>query len=221
LLYSKMSHVRTTLRSYRVRNPAEFPLLVRRLAEDHRSGEQFLADRLDVSSDRLGVVPDRLRLGAPGFNSLLSELLRPAREPDVHETIVRHRLLDELIRYLAAHPSRRPDTDLLPLERLAERIRETRLRPGIELQEATEETILDLTDSLFHYYDLLSPEEVEMGVEDVGVEEEEKDEVVKRTRLLDEISRLIKRRPDRPSRPFVKRPRPMQTAMTGTLDDSL
>lgn len=210
-----MSHVRTTLRSYRVRNPAEFPLLVRRLADDHRSGEQFLADRL-------GVVVDRLRL-APGFNSLLSEFLRPAREPDVHETIVRHRLLDELIRYLAAHPYRLPDSELLPLERLAERIRETRLRPGIELQEATEETILDLTESLFHYYDLLSPEEVEaeMVVEDVGVAEEQKDEVVQRTRLLDEISRLIKRRPDRPSRPFVKRPRPMQTAMTGTLDDSL
>jgi hypothetical protein len=210
-----MSHVRTTLRSYRVRNPAEFPLLVRRLADDHRSGEQFL-------SDRLGVVPDLLRLDAPGFSSLLSDLLRP-REPEIRATIVRHRLLDELIRYLSSHlSSRQPDSELMPLERLAERIRETRLLPGIELHEATEETILDLTESLFHYYDLLSPEaEAEVEMEDVGVAEEEKDEVVKRTRLLDEISRLIKRRPDRPSRPFVKRPRPMQTAMTGTLDNSL
>lgn len=215
MLYSKMSHVRTTLRSYRVRNPTEFPLLVRRLADDHRSGEQFLADRLDVSSDRLGA--GRLRL-AQGFNSLLSELLRPAREPDVHETIVRHRLLDELIRYLAAHPSRRPDSELLPLERLAERIRETRLLPGIELQEATEETILDLTESLFHYYDLLSPEaELEMGVEDVGIAEEQKDEVVKRTRLLDEISRLIKHRAELPSERLSKRSR----RMYGSLDDSL
>jgi hypothetical protein len=216
-----MSHVRTTLRSYRVRNPAEFPLLVRRLADDHRSGEQFLVDRLGA---------DRLRL-ATGFNSLLSELLRPAREPDVHETIVRHRLLDELIRYLAAHPSRLPDTELLPLERLAERIRETRLLPGIELQEATEETILDLTESLFHYYDLLSPEaEVEMedaGV-GVGVEEEDKEEVVKRTRLLDEISRLIKRQPDRPSGLIKHRPElpserlsKRSRRMYGSLDDSL
>lgn len=203
-----MSHVRTTLRSYRVRNPAEFPLLVRRLADDHRSGEQFLLDRLGVVSS--------------GFNSLLSELLRPAREPDVHETIVRHRLLDELIRYLAAHPSRRPDSELLPLERLAERIRETRLRPGIELQEATEETILDLAESLFHYYDLLSPEEVEMGVE------EEEKEITDRSVLLKRISDLIKRRPEipsglikhraeLPSERLSKRSR----RMYGSLDDSL
>jgi hypothetical protein len=195
-----MSHVRTTLRSYRVRNPSEFPLLVRRLADDHRSGEQFLSDRLGVVS---------------GFSSLLSDLLRP-REPEIHDTIVRHRLLDELIRYLSSHlSSRQPDSELMPLERLAERIRETRLLPGIELREATEETILDLTESLFYYYDLLSPEEeVEMGLGDVGVEEEEK---VKRTRLLDEISRLIKRRPELPSERLSKRSR----RMYGSLDDSL
>ena len=200
MLYSKMSHVRTTLRSYRVRNPSEFPLLVRRLADDHRSGEQFLSDRLGVVS---------------GFSSLLSDLLRP-REPEIHDTIVRHRLLDELIRYLSSHlSSRQPDSELMPLERLAERIRETRLLPGIELREATEETILDLTESLFYYYDLLSPEEeVEMGLGDVGVEEEEK---VKRTRLLDEISRLIKRRPELPSERLSKRSR----RMYGSLDDSL
>jgi len=179
-----MSHVRTTLRSYRVRNPSEFPLLVRRLADDHRSGEQFLSDRLGVVS---------------GFSSLLSDLLRP-REPEIHDTIV---------------SSRQPDSELMPLERLAERIRETRLLPGIELREATEETILDLTESLFYYYDLLSPEEeVEMGLGDVGVEEEEK---VKRTRLLDEISRLIKRRPELPSERLSKRSR----RMYGSLDDSL
>ena len=195
-----MSHVRTTLRSYRVRNPSEFPLLVRRLADDHRSGEQFLSDRLGVVS---------------GFSSLLSDLLRP-REPEIHDTIVRHRLLDELIRYLSSHlSSRQPDSELMPLERLAERIRETRLLPGIELREATEETILDLTESLFYYYDLLSPEEeVEMGLGDVGVEEEEK---VKRTRLLDEISRLINRRPELPSERLSKRSR----RMYGSLDDSL
>jgi hypothetical protein len=185
---------------------------VRRLADDHRSGEQFLADRLGV---------DRLRL-APGFNSLLSELLRPARKTDVHETIVRHRLLDELIRYLAVHPSRRPDSELLPLERLAERIRETRLLPGIELQEATEETILDLTESLFHYYDLLSPEEVEMGVE------EEEKEITDRSVLLKRISELIKRQPDRPSglikhRTEVPSERLSKRSrrMYGSLDDSL
>jgi uncharacterized membrane protein YccC len=192
-----MAHVRTTLRAYRVKNPAEFPLLVRRIEDDNRSGERFLADRIGAS---------------------ISDLLRPSSVPDepFRWALVRHRLLDGLIRYLSSNlSSRLPDSELMPLERLAERIRESRLRPDV--RASTEETILDLTESLLFYYDLLSPE-----TEEEVEEKAEETEVVARTRLLDEISRLIKRRPELPSERFAKRSRRIGGhAMSGALDESL